>query len=145
MDFNDLESFSALVARHFAEVYPKWINFMRHNPNLPELLIIEIPSPTGESQIYIWTNEHGELFLDFDLSRSIHGYAEQTDQEIIDEVQEVVEDILQEKLLAAVRMKKGKWQTSALVTVEQGEKLTAADFTYIKSWKGTYSCVLSSS
>lgn len=118
---------------------------MRHNPNLPELLIIEIPSPTGESQIYIWTNEHGELFLDFGLSRSIHGYAEQTDQEIIDEVQEAVEDILQEKLLAAVRMKKGKWQTSALVTVEQGEKLTAADFTYIKSWKGTYSRVLSSS
>ncbi len=134
-----LDEYSRFVAQWFFETYPEWQQYATNDPDHEGALLVEIPSPTGSSdgQLIICT-AHGEITLYFEWSFRHIGWAEQTDEDVLGDAKGFIDDLINERLLIAVKRVGSKWEYSQFLAAEELDQLDREEFSYLRSWRGTY-------
>jgi hypothetical protein len=139
-NFEQLNYFSAEVAKIFFEKYPHWRKFAVFDTNVRSMLV-EVVSPKNiDLKLRIYTDED-EITVELDYWHQHFGFAEQSIQEICEEAFLLIDQIIQEEAVVEIWMNGSEWKGSSLVLAKEFENYfqpIEATRVYWKSWLETY-------
>jgi hypothetical protein len=139
MELSTLNTFSLFIYGLLLKAYPQWSNLIRVAEEDEECIILEVPSSQSAELVLEVSTYDEEITVSYGNFHSHFGWSDVPDEEAFKEAQEMISEIITDKMLIAEYSKNGRVYQSETVQIEELESyLELGPEVRVVGWSKSY-------
>jgi len=119
MEIETLDEFSTLMLELVLIAYPQWENLIRIDDDYKEAFYINIPSSQSSKLTIGISTIHEELTVGYGNYHSHFGWSDVPDEEAFRLAKEMIDEIINDKVLVAEFYENGEFYQSEIIETEE--------------------------
>jgi hypothetical protein len=132
-----LNEYASEVCRHLLAAFPEWEPLFGEDPDDDGVLLVRVPSPADPALTLNVFTDDDELTIAFDMWHSHIGWPCETASEDVAAGLAIINDLMAERMVVAVKLADGKWAESAALAPDE-MAANPGEWSYVRSWQGSY-------
>ncbi len=119
MEIEALDEFSILMLKLLLKAYPQWDNLIQVDDDYKEAFYINIPSPQSSKLTLGISTVNEELTVGYGNYHSHFGWSDVPDEESFRLAKEMIDEIINDKILVAEFYENGEFYQSEVIETEE--------------------------